>query len=236
MKVAICDDDGAFCDLFSRMLEEQFTARHWPCDYAVFSSGDALLAADLTDAAAVFLDIDMPGPDGMQTARRLRERSRDMLIVFVTALDRYAVEGYSVEAFRYLLKDDLDRQLGPCVDALLEKLSERRRYIKVQTPDRWMTVSLEDIRYFEGTVSRRVLLHLRQGEPLECMGRIGDYAQKLAGDDFLRIQRSFLVNMQIIEDIRNYRAALTGGESLAVSRKNYSDITRRYVTWKVRQM
>ena len=236
MKVAICDDDGAFCDFFSRMLEEQFTARHWPCDYAVFSSGTALLASDLTDVAAVFLDIDMPGPDGMQTARQLRAKSSEVLIVFVTALDRYAVEGYSVEALRYLLKDDLDRQLGPCVDALLEKLSGRRRYIKVQTPDRWMTVSLEDIRYFEGTVSRRVLLHLRQGPPMECMGRIGDYAQKLAGDDFLRIQRSFLVNMQIIEDIRNYRAALTGGESLAVSRKNYSEITRRYVIWKVRQV
>ena len=235
MKIMICDDNAAFCDLFSRMLEEQFTARDWPCDYGVLTSGAALLSADMTDVAVVFLDIDMPGVDGMETARRLREKSKDLLIVFVTAFPQYALEGYNVEALRYLLKDDLAGQLVPCVDAILEKLSDHRKYIKVQTPDRFLTVSLEDIVYYEGTVSRRVLLHVREGEPIECMGRIGDYEARLACDDFLRIQRSFLVNMQYIEDIRNYWATLTGGETLAVSRKDYSAITRKYVTWKVRQ-
>lgn len=235
MKVVICDDDAAFCDLFSRMLEEQFTARQWPLDYVVFTSGQTLLVSDLTDVQIVFLDIDMPGVNGMEVAHQLREKSKELIIIFVTAFPQYALEGYSVEALRYLLKDDLAGQLPVCVNAILEKLSARRRYIKIQTPDRLVTVSLDDILYFEGTVSRRALLHLRDSSPVECMGRVADYEARLAEDGFLRIQRSFLVNMQFIEDIRNYTAKITGGETLAVSRQDYRKITRQYVTWKVRQ-
>ncbi len=79
MKVVICDDDAAFCDLFSRMLEEQFTAKQWPFDYVVFTSGQALLVSDLTDVQIVFLDIDMPGVNGMEAAHQLREKSKELI-------------------------------------------------------------------------------------------------------------------------------------------------------------
>ena len=235
MKVVICDDDATFCDLFSRKLEEQFAAKQWPSDYVVFTTGQALLASDLTDVQIVFLDIDMPGLNGMEVAHQLREKSKELIIIFVTAFPQYALEGYNVEALRYLLKDDLEKQLPVCVDAILKKLSAHRSYIKIQTPDKLVTVSLDEVLYFEGTISRRVLLHLRNSAPVECMGRVADYEARLAEDGFLRIQRSFLVNMQFIEDIRNYKATITGGETLAVSRQDYKEITRQYVTWKVRQ-
>lgn len=108
----------------------------------------------------------------METAGKLREKSKDLLIVLVTAFPQYALEGYKVGVLRYLLKDDLASKLGPCVDTILKKLSDRRKYIEIQTPDKFVTVSLEDILYFEGTISRRVLLRVRASVPIECKGRI----------------------------------------------------------------
>ena len=234
MRIAVCDDNKAFCGALCNMLEEQFAARQWDCDYAMFSSGDALLASDLTDVQVVFLDIDMPGVNGMETARLLREQSEDVIIVFVTAFAEYALKGYWVGAMLYLLKESLDEQLGPCVDAVIEKLSDGRKYVKVQTPDKFMNVRVKDILYFEGTSVKRVMLHTVNSGPVACMGRMEDYEARLAGFDFLRIQKGYLVNMRHVEDIRNYTAKLTDGEALAVSRKDYSEITRRYVTWKAR--
>ncbi len=236
MKIAVCDDNKAFCEAFANKLEAQFEAKGWDFDYAEFSSGGALLAADLTDVQAVFLDIDMPGVNGVETARLLRERSEDMIIVFVTAFPEYALKGYWVGALLYLLKESVDEQLPACVDAVIEKLSDGRKYVKVQTTDAFLNLRVKDILYFEGTATKRVVLHTLAAEPVTCIGRLGEYGARLTEYDFLRIQQSYLVNMQHILDIRNYAAKLTNGEILRVSRKDYSEITRRYVTWKARQL
>lgn len=236
MRIAVCDDNEPFCGAFCDRLEEQFTAKRWEFDYEIFLSGDALLASDLTDVQVVFLDIDMPGTDGMETARLLREKSEDVIIIFVTAFPEYALKGYWVGAMLYLLKESLDEQLPACVGAIIEKLSDIRKYIKVQTPDKFLNMYIKDILYFEGTPAKRVILHTRTGEPVACIGRLGEYENRLTELDFLRIQKGYLVNMRHIEDIRNYTAKLTDGEALRVSRKDYSEITRRYVTWKVRQI
>ena len=236
MKIAVCDDNKAFCETFTNKLETQFMARGWDFDFAAFSSGNALLAADLADVQAVFLDIDMPGVNGMETARLLRERSEDVIIVFVTAFPEYALKGYWVGALLYLLKESVDEQLPACVDAVIEKLSDGRKYIKVQTADAFLNLRVKDILYFEGTSAKRVVLHTLTAEPATCMGRLGEYEARLAEHDFLRIQQSYLVNMQHILDIRNYAAKLTNGEILRVSRQDYSAVAKRFVTWKVRQM
>lgn len=236
MKIAVCDDDAAFSKVFCQMLEEQFALKDWDCDCQVFSSGRALLNADLEEVQTVFLDVDMPGMGGIDAARRLRERYPSLLIVFVTAFPEYAVEGYCVDALRYLLKESLASQLPECVDAIESRLTSGQGCIRVHTGDRAAVVRLEDVIYLEGTTLRRVVLHMANGTSLECMGRLGEHEKELAGQDFLRIQKSYLVNMRHIEDIRNYTAILTSGEALRVSRQGYSEVCRRFVMWKASQL
>ncbi len=236
MKIAVCDDDAAFCNIFCRVLEERFALRDWDWDCQVFSSGQSILKADLAGVQVVFMDVDMPGIDGMEAARQLRTRYHDLLIVFVTAFPKYAVEGYCVDALRYLLKESLSEQLPECLDAIEDRLTAGQGCIKVHTPDQALTVRLEDILYCEGTTHRRTLLHTSSGATIECMGRLGEHEKELAGQDFLRIQKSYLVNMRHVEDIRNYTAVLTNGEALRVSRQGYSEICRRFVLWKGLQL
>ena len=232
MKVVVCDDDLAFCKILSQKIEEQFAIRDWPYSCGVFSNGQELLNADLSDVQIVFLDIDMPGINGVETARQLRVKYTELIIVFVTAFPEYAVEGYSVEALRYLLKDSLSEQLPVCLDAAGNKLFAKQQYMKIQTANRLMIVRLDELLYFEGTAHHRVILHTHADKSLECLGQLGEYEKQLADKDFLRIQKSYLVNMWHIEDIRNYTAMISNGDILRVSRQAYREICKKYVMWK----
>lgn len=111
MNVVICDDNAEFLQLFKDELETQFALRDWLFQCKEYQSGQDLLKADLTDVHVVFLDIDMPGMNGIQVAQQIRKSYHEIVIVFVTAFLQYAVEGYSVEALRYLLKGNLSKDL-----------------------------------------------------------------------------------------------------------------------------
>jgi DNA-binding LytR/AlgR family response regulator len=88
--------------------------------------------------------------------------------------------------------------------------------------------------YFEGTPLRRVILHTTQQHALEqeCIGKLGEYETLLTDKGFLRIQKSFLVNMAHIVKIKSYVATLDTGEKLTVSERNYQQICQRFTLWK----
>lgn len=232
VNIAICDDNPAFLDVFQQMLEQQFALKDWVYQYNVFRRGADLLSADLSDRQVVFLDIDMPGIDGLDTARQLRASYPDLIIVFVTAFPEYAVQGYYVEALRYLLKNDLATELPACLDAIQDKLFAQQESILVQTLSCQMKVRLKDVLYFEGSAQRHVFLHTYPNTSVECLGQLTEYEHRLGEKGFLRVQRSYLVNMLHINDIRNYKATLSNGEVLKVSEQSYSQICKQFLAWR----
>lgn len=232
MKIAICDDNLEFLQLFQQTLETQFALRDWIYKCEVFQSGESLLKSDLSDVYAVFLDIDMPGLNGLDVARRLRLSHPDIIIVFVTAFIQYAVDGYSVEALRYLIKDRLVRDLPACLDAIQEKIFVNEDTIQVQTVSNRMTFRVRDIIYVEGTPQRHSILHHSSSGEIECVGKITDFESTLREKGFVRIQRSYLVNMMYIDNLCSYTATLSNGETLSVSRKLYREISLAYIKWK----
>lgn len=236
MKVVVCDDEPMFRKAFCRMLEDQFAVNDWTYSCDTYSSGQELLCADLSNVQVVFLDIDMPGLNGLDVARQLRVKYANIIIIFVTAFPEYAVRGYCVEALRYLLKKNLSLELPDCLNAIKEKIISNELTIRVQAPGQMVNIRMQDILYFEGTDRRRVVLHRQSSVPMECMGQLGDYDERLKGQGFLRIQKSYLVNMYHLGSIRNYEARLSNGEILKVSERSYGKICREYALWKGRQL
>ena len=233
MSFALCDDNPASLELLHRLLLDTCARKDWACKTALYTDANAFLRENLSDVQVVFLDIDMPEISGLEAARQLRAKNPDILVVFVTGFIEYAPAGYDVEAFRYLLKSNLEKSLPQCLDAVWEKLYVSQESIRVQHLDRLTRVQLKDILYFEGTPHRHVLLHtLSSPEAQECMGKLSAYESELAGNGFLRIQKSFLVNMRHISEIRNYMAILDNGESLKVSTVNYAKVREQYLLWE----
>lgn len=234
MTFALCDDNNAFLESLHESIIHYCAYKDWTCNISRFTSPEMLLKTDLSSVQVVFLDIDMPEINGIDVAKQLRMNYPDLLIVFVTGFIKYAPKGYSVNAFRYLLKNQLSEELPLCMEAIWEKLFVHHESLQIDQPEQTLQIRMSDILYFEGTSMRRVLLHTSQpnSPAQECIGKLSDYETKLVGKGFLRIQKSYLVNMSHIIKIKSYMATLDTGEKLSVSERNYAQICQQLALWK----
>lgn len=234
MRIAICDDNTAFVDTIVREITRWSAVLDLESDYLRFSSSKALLEHDLSSVQVLFLDIEMPKYNGIEVAHKIRENHPDIILVFVTSWLQYAPAGYRVNAFRYLLKNRLADELPQCLNEIRQKICETDKSIILQQRERSQEILIKDILYCEGTPHRSVLVHCLSmpDKALECTGKLRDYENRLAAHGFLRIQKSYLVNMAHIDRIKNHMAVLRNGNTLKVSEKNYSNVCKQFLMWR----
>lgn len=145
-KIAICDDESFFAEELKKLISDYMMEKGLVYEIDIYTSGEALvdLGIEVVKYTAVFLDINMENIDGIKAAEKIREVSREVFIVFVTAYVNYSLEGYRLDAVRYLLKSNTNfvSSVNECVDALMDKLnySVKKRYLilkKVKEKYHW---------------------------------------------------------------------------------------------------
>lgn len=229
MKILVCDDDqkalGRVTALLAepcRKIQAQLTATEHPEELK-----------DLSGFDLAFLDIDMKGVNGLTLARRLRAARPDAVIVFVTNFIQYAPEGYEVQAFRYLLKPTLEEKLPACFVRAVEEIKRRRQSIVVRSDGNMVELHLQDVLYFESN-QRIVTAFLSSGGKEVCRfyASLTELTRQLGDAGFLRIQRSYLVNMAYIQQFQYGAVELQNGVRLPVSAKHYAQHKQHYLLWK----
>lgn len=113
LRVAICDDEKYFREEIKRLVEQYLKEKKIIFCIDLFTSGLEFCSDDnnLQQYDIIFLDIGMKEMNGMETAYAIREKNQNVDIVFITIMMDYALEGYHVDAVRYILKDDLESLL-----------------------------------------------------------------------------------------------------------------------------
>lgn len=232
MNIAICDDEKIFRKCLRELLVKDNFAGGADIRVEEFESGEALLNAcekGTTRYDILFLDIRMPGLDGLETARALRQKGEKCLIVFLSSLAEYARKGYEVRAFRYLLKEEAERELGKVMEACRKELGEERWFSFAQGHETYR-ISLEDILYFESK-KRLILLHT-ETESYSFYQKLDEVEGKLEGGRFLRCHRSYLVQERYVRSWKGNSLWLTDGTELPISRGYEKEVNRRLMLRK----
>lgn len=99
MRIAICDDEKNIRELIGNKVAKQYPE----ADIIFFQSGEELLLSD-KHIDILFLDIQMSGKNGMETARELRKKDKSVILIFVTAVEEYVFQAFDVGAFNYIVK------------------------------------------------------------------------------------------------------------------------------------
>ena len=239
--LVICDDDRDFALRLKTELEKLLAERSMSARILAFASAEEIGQETLADCEIAFLDIDFAGKryNGIDIARRMRRSGSEAVIVFVSNFVEYAPEGYEVQAFRYLLKDELPRKLAACLDQILEQQRTRKMTFRIQSEGEQISLALSEVLYLE-SMGHTLLYHVLQkgfapDRVYSCYGAIGKMEEELAQRGFLRTQKSYLVNMAHIRKFNSRELLLSNGVSLPVSDKSYAACKRQYLLWRGKQ-
>ena len=237
LNIAICDDEKYFRNEIRGILEKYLSAGGIVCSIDDFSSGEELtdLGIGMQKYDIVFLDINMDQMDGIDAARKIRENSKDIFIVFVTAYIDYTIEGYKVDAFRYILKNNnmLEGSIEECLDAIREKMAYEVEKKEFDFSEGKKTVSLERILFIESNL-HRLIFHIMEDslKQYTIYMTLDDMEKEFEGKGFIRIHQSYLVNVKHVNSISRYYLVLNNGTRLPIPRARYNDVQEVITEYK----
>lgn len=237
LKILICDDDPTFAQsMFKRILS-----------LPAYSSKSMKLSC-LTDIAEMsantiaqydilFLDIDLGKESGIDLARKMRKMNPEAVLIFVTNFSEYAPEGYEVDAFRYLAKSELEKKLPTYFEDALAMCRTRQRKVEILCEGESVPIPVQSLAWIESQ-GREQYLHLVGGcrEQLITRLTMAQLEDLLVPHGFLRIHKSYLVNMAYLQSFQSTSAVLTIGQTLPVGARSYRDNKQKFVRWQAQQL
>lgn len=233
LRIAICDDEQFYREKIRALLRQYFEKHSFFYEISVFASGEEFLEQCENRVAydIVFMDISMAELDGMQTARQIRSFHSDTDIVFVTAFLDYALEGYKVNAVRYILKNTLDGAVAECMDAILRKKKAVQVTFFLMEGEKKLYT--DNILYVESRKHKSVFFYMEtELVQYQIYDKLDAIEEKLSGCGFLRIHKSYLVNLKHIRKVSNYTVLFDTGEELPVPRPRYQGVKEAFVAYK----
>lgn len=230
MRIAICDDEKNIRELIGNKVEKQYPET----EIVFFSSGEELLLSDM-HIDILFLDIQMPGRDGMETARELRQRDNDVIIIFVTAVEEYVFQAFDVRAFNYIVKPIDDAKFTDVLQRAVDELGSMNKYVR-EPEDKYVMISncgvhtkviLDEIVYAE-VFNRKVVIH-KMNDEIEYYGKMSDL-EALAGESFFRPHRAYLINFKYVEKYDAATIYLEKGTVLMAKLK-FPEFVKKYMKY-----
>ena len=228
MRIAVCEDETLFRAQIVTEIEKYYHSLDVIVDS--FSSGEELIEkyeqgkqeGQLPHYEILFLDIEMKQLDGFETAKRLRAYGGKEVLIFLTSHTEMAMQGYEVNAFRFLGKP-LEK------DKLAEALSEiehrflQEKTILLHTSEQDVKVPVSSILYVE-SMKNDVYYYVLEHKNTDCLQvykvreKIADVEEKLQGEGFFRCHRSYLVQLAAVESYRHLELPLSGNVKIPISR------------------
>lgn len=226
--VAICDDNNAMCMIVHKEIERYMDSNSIECRIFSFISGEDLLQTDARKYHIFFLDIKLGGISGIETAKKIRKRNSDAIIIFLTAYDNYASDSYKVKASNYILKSELKKSLPCCMDDVLDEFHLKNQMIEVTQNHNKLQVKIDSIVYIE-SYGRQSVIHTVSGECISSYRSLHELSLKLRRGKFICPHKSYLVNFNHIATIRNESFIMDNKEIIPISRSNFERVKNEYL-------
>lgn len=234
IKIAFCDDEMEVLHQMNELLDRYRVERNEDITYAAFQSPFELLTEIEKGIRPdiLFLDVVMPGQNGMDVAKEIRQYDTNMKIIFLTSSPEFAVESYSVGAYFYQLKPIWEESFFRLMDAVLAECEKKKKNsLILRSKDGITRINLQQLEYCE-VLGRKLLFHLENGAVLESAGSLDDLAgQLMQYSNFFRPHRSFLVNMEYIQNISSRSIKMVNDAEIPIPHGKCSEIKNTYMEY-----
>lgn len=216
IRIAIVEDDkqvqAQLAD-YIRRYERQFGRMF---ELSLFDDGDEIVSDYRAVYDIILLDVQMRRMDGMAAAERIRQMDKDVLLIFITNMAQFAIQGYAVDALDYVLKPvpyfAFSQQLQKAVSRLRAR---QKTFLTVPVEGGLRRVDVSTLYYLESE-GHKVRLYAEDGD-LTVSGTLKSFEEKLAGKPFARCNSGYLVNLAQVMGVQQ-NTVQVGPYELQISR------------------
>lgn len=230
LRILLCDDDALIIDQLTNLITEYFQRKKisFP-DIQAYNNGEALLQ-DSTKKDIVFLDIEMPGINGIQVGRILKKQNPDVIIFIVTSFIEYLDDAMRFHVFRYLSKPIEKHRLFLNLKDALQLYNTVNIMIPIETKDGVFTCNADSILYAEAS-NRKVCIHTKNAS-YDTNGNMEYWSKVLDMPCFFRSHRSFIVNMKYVTGFDHNLIYLNNSSCTAyLTRRKYTAFKKEYFSY-----
>lgn len=235
INIAICEDEKKQQLKIKKMIENLKLSETY--ELHTFSSGEELIDSYDNDQrfSIILLDMKMNELNGIQTAEIVRRYDKNCVIIIITSILKYAVDGYSIDAFDFILKPVDEVKFSRVILKAVKMVQSfmNQTYV-IETREKTAVLKLSDILYLESN-GRKVLIHC-ENEIYENNENITSAEKKLISEGFIRISRYYLVNMKHIKEFSVKRILMSNQIYLNFSNKYCKDVRKKYMQYIMEMM
>ena len=234
MTICYCEDESAQAKAFAIKIDQWAKNKNMAVCTDLFECAEEyLFKAEQNAYDVIFLDISMRGQNGMELARQIREKEKDVILVFVTSDASYVFDGYEVGAYRYLMKPVDEEKLWEILDyARTQKEVEEENYILVKKDSQSVRINLKDIIYIEAE-KHYVNLCMENKESINIKTAFTELLQETQekSDTILLTHRSYAVNIEKVVRIGRTECVLSDSSVIPVSRSFYKEVNEAFIKY-----
>lgn len=236
MKIGVCDDEERISEMLKKEIETYMQKNGLELEFYSFRS-ETDLKQFLSDHELdlLFMDIEMPGKNGIDLAGEIVQLQPDCQIAFCTNYLEFAVDVYETRHCYYVLKEEFAQRLPNIIRKVLREQQRGEGRICIETHGRKEIIRTKEIIYIE-RIKKKSCIHLVGGELRETAAKLDDLYALLGSSEFVRCHKSFIVSFEKVSRYSRQEMSMITGENIPISRPCIELVKRAFMEWSCGKM
>ncbi|MGX8851065.1 LytR/AlgR family response regulator transcription factor [Amedibacillus sp. YH-ame10] len=233
-KIAICDDQKEIASFIEDVCRKYYHQKDM-VSISYFESGEALLNSE-QHFDAMFLDVELEHLNGIETGFEIRKTDHDVLIIMISAHEKYKMDAYPLHVFNFLDKPFTERAIFEVLEKVEEYCDKKKEHIFVsfKMKEGAMSFDISDILYFEST-NRKIQLVTKK-ETYQFYGTIGELSERMKQYGFGIPHASFIVNFSQVQTMKTKEIVLHTGHTIPMTKYKAKEFRESYTIFLKNQI
>ena len=231
MKIAICDDNLNIVDEVKNLLDEYALSKNLSLDISTFNDGQAVLESDERFNIAI-LDVEMPGCNGIELGKILREKNRHIVLMYITSHKKYLDEALNLNAARFFEKPIDSKRFYDGLDNALKRIDNTTIKFFLKEDNASVRINANDIIYVEiEPIGHRKTKIVTEEKTYISSNKIVFWEEHLISSLFVKTHKSYIINMEYITKYENNTLQLDGKYNVPISRNYQSSVHKAFIRY-----
>ena len=231
MKIAICDDNLNIVDEVKNLLDEYALSKNLSLDISTFNDGQAVLESDERFNIAI-LDVEMPGCNGIELGKILREKNRHIVLMYITSHKKYLDEALNLNAARFFEKPIDSKRFYDGLDNALKRIDNTTIKFFLKEDNASVRKNANDIIYVEiEPIGHRKTKIVTEEKTYISSNKIVFWEEHLISSLFVKTHKSYIINMEYITKYENNTLQLDGKYNIPISRNYQSSVHKAFIRY-----